>query len=187
MLLQHLYTGRIGRVQPLTFTPNSAILQLGCPRSKGWKKFASTELGYSIYFPGTPEEDTYKDNGGSYIRYSALGDGRDINYSVSLRDFLPRRRQMQKKNSMKHPEKRKSLTNFAKLVAWRRAVLLSTIDGYLALHMFACYRKLTRPPTERCIRHKGLYGLESLACPRPRPALRGYFSYTAESSPEPQI
>ncbi|MCZ3521501.1 hypothetical protein L2826_08250 [Lactobacillus gasseri] len=56
-----------------------------CPQ--GWKKFTSKDLGYSVYFPGVPEKDTYKDPTGAYARYSTVNDKDHINYAVSVTKF----------------------------------------------------------------------------------------------------
>lgn len=56
-----------------------------CP--EGWKKFISKEYGFSIYFPGTPIKDMYKDSGGSYNRYAIVDDNNMVKYSASYAHF----------------------------------------------------------------------------------------------------
>ena len=146
----------------IIFTPNSPSSSSVVRAPKGWKKFTSTELGYSIYFPGTPERDTYKDNGGSYIRYSTLGDGEDINYSVSFTGFSS----SQKADAEKFNEaqKKKVLTNFAKLIGLEESdITFTTVDGYLAFTYVSHATENSSLVLRRAVVFgtKGLYGLES--------------------------
>ena len=154
----------------ITFTPNSPSSSSAVRAPKGWKKFTSTELGYSIYFPGTPERDTYKDNGGSYIRYSTLGDGEDINYSVSFTGFSS----SQKADAEKFNEaqKKKVLTNFAKLIGLEESdITFTTVDGYLA---FTYVSHATE--NSSLVLRRAVMGWNLLACLRPRPILSGILS-----------
>ncbi|MFC2617088.1 MAG: hypothetical protein ACFNZQ_03350 [Scardovia wiggsiae] len=69
----------IGSPHPVSSSPVNA--------PKGWKKFTSKEYGFSIYFPGTPIKDMYKDSGGSYNRYAIVDDNNMVKYSASYAHF----------------------------------------------------------------------------------------------------
>ncbi|WP_455121019.1 hypothetical protein [Scardovia wiggsiae] len=69
----------IGSSHPVSSSPVHA--------PKGWKKFTSKEYGFSIYFPGTPIKDMYKDSGGSYNRYAIVDDNNMVKYSASYAHF----------------------------------------------------------------------------------------------------
>ena len=69
----------IGSSHPVSSSPVNA--------PKGWKKFISKEYGFSIYFPGTPIKDMYKDSGGSYNRYAIVDDNNIVKYSASYAHF----------------------------------------------------------------------------------------------------
>lgn len=71
-----------GSSQSTAPSANKATSSVTAPQ--GWKKFTSKDLGYSVYFPGVPEKDTYKDPTGAYARYSTVNDKDHINYAVSV-------------------------------------------------------------------------------------------------------
>ena len=107
----------------------------------GWKKFTSKLMGYSVCFPGTPEKDTYKDNGGSYVRYSTVDKNDNINYAVSASQFSSK--QTEESKEFSESQRRKVLSNYAHLMGVKEGeYTFTTVDGQRPSLIWAMPRRI---------------------------------------------
>lgn len=137
---------------------NKATFSVTAPQ--GWKKFTSKDLGYSVYFPGVPEKDTYKDPTGAYARYSTVNDKDHINYAVSVTKFT--RKQVEDSKGFNDAQKRKVLTNVARLLQIDK-YSFTTVDGHMAISYTGHDSEDSSVIMRREVVYSsaGLYGLES--------------------------
>ena len=144
--------------QSTTPSANKATSSVTAPQ--GWKKFTSKDLGYSVYFPGVPEKDTYKDPTGAYARYSTVNDKDHINYAVSVTKFT--RKQVEDSKGFNDAQKRKVLTNVARLLQIDK-YSFTTVDGHMAISYTGHDSEDSSVIMRREVVYSsaGLYGLES--------------------------
>lgn len=147
-----------GSSQSTTPSANKATSSVTAPQ--GWKKFTSKDLGYSVYFPGVPEKDTYKDPTGAYARYSTVNDKDHINYAVSVTKFT--RKQVEDSKGFNDAQKRKVLTNVARLLQIDK-YSFTTVDGHMAISYTGHDSEDSSVIMRREVVYSsaGLYGLES--------------------------
>lgn len=147
-----------GSSQSTAPSANKATSSVTAPQ--GWKKFTSKDLGYSVYFPGVPEKDTYKDPTGAYARYSTVNDKDHINYAVSVTKFT--RKQVEDSKGFNDAQKRKVLTNVARLLQIDK-YSFTTVDGHMAISYTGRDSEDSSVIMRREVVYSsaGLYGLES--------------------------
>ena len=147
-----------GSSQSTAPSANKATSSVTAPQ--GWKKFTSKDLGYSVYFPGVPEKDTYKDPTGAYARYSTVNDKDHINYAVSVTKFT--RKQVEDSKGFNDAQKRKVLTNVARLLQIDK-YSFTTVDGHMAISYTGHDSEDSSVIMRREVVYSsaGLYGLES--------------------------
>lgn len=147
-----------GSSQSTAPSANKATSSVTAPQ--GWKKFTSKDLGYSVYFPGVPEKDTYKDPTGAYARYSTVNDKDHINYAVSVTKFT--RKQVEDSKGFNDAQKRKVLTNVARLLQIDK-YSFTTVDGHMAISYTSHDSEDSSVIMRREVVYSsaGLYGLES--------------------------
>lgn len=147
-----------GSSQSTAPSANKATSSVTAPQ--GWKKFTSKDLGYSVYFPGVPEKDTYKDPTGAYARYSTVNDKDHINYAVSVTKFT--RKQVEDSKGFNDAQKRKVLTNVARLLQIDK-YSFTTVDGHMAISYTGHDSEDPSVIMRREVVYSsaGLYGLES--------------------------
>lgn len=147
-----------GSSQSTAPSANKATSSVTAPQ--GWKKFTSKDLGYSVYFPGVPEKDTYKDPTGAYARYSTVNDKDHINYAVSVTKFT--RKQVEDSKGFNDAQKHKVLTNVARLLQIDK-YSFTTVDGHMAISYTGHDSEDSSVIMRREVVYSsaGLYGLES--------------------------
>ena len=147
-----------GSSQSTAPSANKATSSVTAPQD--WKKFTSKDLGYSVYFPGVPEKDTYKDPTGAYARYSTVNDKDHINYAVSVTKFT--RKQVEDSKGFNDAQKRKVLTNVARLLQIDK-YSFTTVDGHMAISYTGHDSEDPSVIMRREVVYSsaGIYGLES--------------------------
>lgn len=133
----------------------------------GWKKFTSKLMGYSVCFPGTPEKDTYKDNGGFYVRYSTVDKNDNINYAVSASQFSSK--QTEESKEFNESQRRKVLSNYAHLMGVKEGeYTFTTVDGHTAITYMGHASEDSSVILRRTVVFSpaGFYGLEAFGVPQ---------------------
>ena len=124
-------------------------------------------MGYSVFFPGTPEKDTYKDNGGSYVRYSTVDKNDNINYAVSTSQFSSK--QTEESKEFSESQRRKVLSNYAHLMGVKEGeYTFTTVDGHTAITYMGHASEDSSVILRRTVVFSpaGFYGLEAFGVPQ---------------------